>query len=117
LLSLLAYLGEANSTAKVGLSACAELALLALSSIKRDNVITNSDISDTLTDRFNNTTTFVTKDGRESTFGIYYAITSTISSCPVEYLNANETYLFLTKCRHRCGSCNGFAIRVNTLVM
>jgi hypothetical protein len=68
------YLGKANSTAKVGLSTSAELALLTFSSIKRDNVITHGDISDTFTNRLNNTTTFVTKDSRESAFGICYII-------------------------------------------
>jgi len=64
-------LSSSDRTAKVRLSADAELALFALSSIKGNNVVSGDNISDTLTNRFDNTTTFVAKNGREDTFRVF----------------------------------------------
>jgi hypothetical protein len=49
----------------------AELAFTTFWSIKWDNMVTNFDIRDTLTDRLDNSTSFVSADYRKGTFGIF----------------------------------------------
>jgi hypothetical protein len=60
-------LSSSDLTTQVGLTGLAELTFLTFWSVKKDNVVSYLDISNTFTDGFNNTGTFVTKDNREDT--------------------------------------------------
>jgi len=64
-------LGGSNLSTQVGLARLAELAFLALGGIKSHNVITGLDVGHALSDGFNDASTFVTEDNRESTLGIF----------------------------------------------
>jgi hypothetical protein len=56
---------------QIGFPTGTEFALFTFGSVKRDNMIAHSDVSDTFTHGFDNATAFVAEDGRENAFRIY----------------------------------------------
>jgi hypothetical protein len=63
-------LGGSNLATKIGLTRLAELALTTFGGVKGNNVIADLDVSDALTNGLDNTSTLVSKNDRESTFGV-----------------------------------------------
>jgi len=63
-------LGGSDLATEVGLSGLAELALTALGSVKSNNVVANLDVSDTLANGLDDTSTLVSKNDGESTLGV-----------------------------------------------
>merc|ERR1711939_67725 len=55
-------LGRSDGSAKVGLAALAELALFALGGVERDDMVSDLDIGDALTDAFDDTAALVSKN-------------------------------------------------------
>lgn len=63
-------LGSTDCTTEVGLSTLAELALLALGSVERNNVVSDLHVVDTLADRLYDTTSLVSKNDGEGALGV-----------------------------------------------
>lgn len=61
---------SADRRAEVGLARLAHLALLALGSVKRDNVVADLDVVDALTDRLDNAATLVAENNGKGTLGV-----------------------------------------------
>lgn len=64
------YLSSTDRTAEIGLSAQAELAFAAFGGVERNDMVAGTDISDTFTDGFDDTSTFVTENNGEQTLRI-----------------------------------------------
>lgn len=64
-------LGGSDRAAEVGLSTRTKLAFFTFGCVQGNDVITYSHVRHTLTDRFNNTATFMTQNSGKDTFGVY----------------------------------------------
>jgi len=82
---------SADLDAEVGLGAGAELALTTLRGVRRDNSITDLNVSNALTDGLNDTCTFVTKDAWEDTLRVvaHESVTIGVADTSVEDTDAD----------------------------
>jgi hypothetical protein len=84
-------LGSANLAAEVGLARFAELAFLAFGGVESNDGVTGLDVGHTLTNRFDDTGTFVTENDGEGTFGVLSgeSVCICVADTSVEDLNTD----------------------------